>query len=402
MTSIGGLATFNGIIATTGAAGIVLTGNQFAFNNNISTTTAGPMTITNSGTLTLASGISISLSSAFTQNGTGTVSTGAAISTANQNISFATQTGLIGAVTLNSGAGAGNVTLSASINGAFPLTINAGTGTVNLPQIGLSTPPTALTVGSASAFTANSPIAIAGPIAVTTTGAATFSNTVATTGGSGTIAIHNGGTLTISNTVTSSQSFIQTQTGTPAFNLNANITTAGTLQADSDITLGNNISLNSGGGALTLSGAVDSDMTARDLTLTAGAGAITLGGTLGGINPIDVLQIVSGASVTAANISATSIQQFAGAGLNHYAGTITTTGAAGISLAGSQFTLDETVTTTNVGPLTIVHTGLLTLNAPSMTHSIDGSSLRAAAARFRQLRASPPMRRTSHLAMRSL
>jgi hypothetical protein len=372
LTSIGGLATFNGIIATTGASGIVLAGNQFVFNNNISAASTGPMTITNSGTLTLANGITVSLGGAFTQNGTGTVSTGAAISTTNQNISFATQTGLTAAVTLNSGAGAGNVTLSTSLVGAFPLTINAGTGTVNLPRTGLSTPLTALTVGSASSFTGNSTIAIAGPIAITSTGAATFSDTVTTTGGSGTIAINNGGTLTVSNTVTSSQSFIQTQTGTPAFNLNANITTVGTLQADSDITLSTNISLNSGGGALTLSGAVNSDSTPRNLTLTAGAGAITLGGTVGGVNPVNVFQIVNGASVTAANISAASIQQLAGAGLNHYAGTLTTTALAGISLTGAQFTLDDTVTTTNVGPLTIVHTGLLTLNAPSMTHSISG------------------------------
>ncbi|MBS0653703.1 MAG: hypothetical protein JSR39_09320, partial [Verrucomicrobia bacterium] len=373
-TTISGNAAFNGAIATSGSSGIVLSGFGIAFNNNVSTASNGPMTITASNQLTLANGITAALDGPFTQSGAGPVSLGATITTTNDNISFSSPVTLSGNANLNTNSGIGDITFSSSVNGPFALALTAGTGNVSLQGIGNTTSLTGLTVNSAASILANTNIAVAGPISLTTAGALTFNGTVTTTAG-GAIALTNGGTLSITNPIVSSSSFIQSQTGTPTINLKANLTTAGTLQLASSATLTNNIVLNSGGGSLNLLGTVDSDATPRNLTLTAGSGSIALSSALGGTNPLSAFQISSAANATASNISAASIIQSAGTGLSHFTGTLSTTALSGVSLTGTQFTLDGIVTTTNGGPLAIVHSGALTLNPlpASGSHSLTGA-----------------------------
>lgn len=58
-------------------------------------------------------------------------------------------------------------------------------------------------------------------------------------------------------------------------------------------TLGADVTLATAGSALTVSGTVDSDATARDLTLNGGAGIVTLSGIVGGTNALDQLSSTS-------------------------------------------------------------------------------------------------------------
>ena len=118
--------------------------------------------------------------------------------------------------------------------------------------------------------------------------------------------------------------------------------------------------LNSSGSALTLSNTVDGP---NNLTLTAGAGNITLSATVGGITPVGTLLFNTANNVTAAAISAASIQQNSSSGTTHFTGPLNTNSINGIALVGTNYTFDQTVTTTNSGALSITHTGLLTLNA---------------------------------------
>ncbi|MBY0530107.1 MAG: hypothetical protein K2P51_07980 [Rhabdochlamydiaceae bacterium] len=153
--------------------------------------------------------------------------------------------------------------------------------------------------------------------------------------------------------------------------LGSNITTTGTLQIAGATTLNADVSLNSAGGAITLSSSVNSDATPRDLTFVAGAGSVSLSGVVGGTNPLDLITFQSGANVTTAALFATAITQIAGTGLTHFQSTIATSGAAGISLTGNQFQFDQAVTAMGNGGLSIVHTGSLTM--PFALHALTGN-----------------------------
>jgi hypothetical protein len=373
--TISGVAAFNGAIVTSGASGIDLSGFEIDFNSQVTTSNGGPVSVAVSNRLIVANGATLSLNGSFSQTGLGAVLWGGALTTANADITIASPVTLIGNSSLNSGSGSGNVTLSSPTDGAFSLSLAGGSGAVSFQGIGITTPLTSFSVNNAGSITANSSISVAGPLSLTTAGALTLTGAVVTTTAGGTIAFSNGGTLTIPSAITSSSSLIQTQTGTPTTHLSANLTTVGTLQLASNTTLLNNVTMNSGGGALSLAGTVDSDTTPRNLTLVAGSGNLTLSSAIGGTHPLATFQITNAANVTAANIAAASILQSAGTGLTHFTGTLSTTNVAGISLTGSQFTLDNPVTTTNIGPLAISHTGLLTMNAlPAMgSHSLSGS-----------------------------
>ncbi len=77
--------------------------------------------------------------------------------------------------------------------------------------------------------------------------------------------------------------------------LNAGIstTTQPILLTVGATTLGADVTLATAGSALTVSGTLDSDATARDLTLNGGAGIVTLSGAVGGTSAIDQLSSTS-------------------------------------------------------------------------------------------------------------
>ncbi len=388
ISGVTGLVTFGGALTTTGGSGIVLSANQIAVNAGITTTGGGPLTIALTGTspLTIGNGVTISLDGLFSQTGTGSVSIGGSITTTNDNISFASAVTLTNDVALNTGAGAGDITFSVNLNGAYGLTVAAGTGNINFSgTVGTLTPLTSLSILSGTNLTI-SKSDVNGTFSSIVSGLTTISEGVITTaiGGitihtdtfsipgtltttnSGPITIVNIGAGVISGIVSSSSTF--TQGGGGAISLGSNVSTAGTLQFGSGITLLGAVAMSSGGNAINLIGTVDGKF---DLSFTAGAGAITLSGALGSSSALDTLSIVSGSNVTTGAINATEIIQSAGTGLTHFSGALSTTGSAGISLSGTRFQIDSGVTTTNSGPVSMAHTDLLTIGSTA-SFSIDG------------------------------
>jgi filamentous hemagglutinin family protein len=392
-TPMGGIATFGGTLTTSAMSGIVLSGNQMNFNN-VTTTGTGPMNITNTGSITFANGTSLNIAGNFQQLGAGAISYGAAMTTTNGTISFAAPITLTANGSLNTSTGGNTITLSGSLDGAHTMTVTAGGGSFTLTGTsGATTPLTAFTLVSANNATFQNNLTVAGPFATTAVGTTTFNGLLETTTGAisitgniininnnvttnaGAIAISNTGLLTIASLspILSSSTFIQSGVG-GTVSLGSNITTTGTLQIAGAITLIGDVSLNSGGGALTLSNTVNSDATPRDLTLAAGAGSISLNGAIGGMNPLDLIIFQSANNITSAamaSISAVAITQTAGSGLTRFQSTVTTSGAAGISLTGTQFEFDQAVTTTGNGGFSIVHTGSLTM--PFTTHALTGN-----------------------------
>ncbi len=387
-----GLATFNGTLTTSGASGIALLGNQMSFQS-VTTSAAGPMSITNTGSSSFANASTLTIAGSFTQTGAGALNYGAALTTTSGTISFAAPITLTANSSVsNSGTGS-SVTLSGALDGAHTMSVTAGTGTFTLSgSMGATTPLTGFTLVSAGTAIFQNNLVTAGPFTTTATGTTTFNGSLtATTGAisltgtainlnnsvttnSGAIAISNTGPLTVasSSPISSSSTFIQSGIG-GTVSLGSNITTSGALQLSGVTTLTSGVALNSGGGTLTLSSTVNSDamLTPRHLTLSAGAGAINLNGSVGGTNPLNTLTFQSGAAITAtAALNAASIQQTAGSGLTWFQGALTTTAPAGIALTGTQFRFDQAVTATGNGGLSIVHTGALTMNAAS--HALTG------------------------------
>jgi len=63
---------FNGNLNTNTVSGVSLVGKNFTFNSGMTTSAAGPLTVTNSGVFTVASGIALNVAGAFNESGIGT------------------------------------------------------------------------------------------------------------------------------------------------------------------------------------------------------------------------------------------------------------------------------------------------------------------------------------------
>lgn len=151
-----GTTTFNDTIDTSTIAGISLTGTGFTFSSSVVTTANGPLTINNSGQLTIPDMTYVSITGDFNQYGSGAVSAGGILTNTGRNVAFA------GAITpstifgISTGACAGNITISGSVDGAEDVSLTAGTGDVLLSgTIGGTTRISALTIPSATNVTMN-------------------------------------------------------------------------------------------------------------------------------------------------------------------------------------------------------------------------------------------------------
>ncbi|MEW5759014.1 MAG: hypothetical protein AB1755_06080, partial [Candidatus Omnitrophota bacterium] len=183
-TASSGTTTFNGAVNTNAIAGIDLNGSTYAINSTITTTAAGPLTITNSGVLTIAAAADFNLDGAFSQDGASTVSTAGDITTTNDAISFLRAVTLTGNVLLNTGAGAGTVTFSSTLDATVSesLGITAGTGNIVFTgAVGAGTRLGALTLTSATDVTADA-ITAASISQVASSGTTTFNGAVNLTG----------------------------------------------------------------------------------------------------------------------------------------------------------------------------------------------------------------------------
>jgi hypothetical protein len=134
---------------------------------------------------------------------------------------------------------------------------------------------------------------------------------------------------------------------------NANISFANPITLIEDTTLNSN-----GGGDILISDTIDG---AFDLIYTAGTGSITLAADIGATIPVSSLTITTAANVSTQAISAGTIVQNAGTGTTTFHGALATTLPSGISLTGTGFGFEASITTDASGALTIANSGLLTL-----------------------------------------
>lgn len=157
-------------------------------------------------------------------------------------------------------------------------------------------------------------------------------------------------------------------------------TSAANVDFDGPIELQSNVSISTGagGGTLTLSSNATLDSQpgeANNFSTTLGIGNAIFGTSVGALNPLNELRVVSAKDVTAqAEVHAARIVQQAGSGTTSFTGDVTTTDATlpGIDLTGTGFVFNGPVTTTGNGSVSITHSGLLDINSAADMR-LDGS-----------------------------
>ncbi|MBI4640977.1 MAG: hypothetical protein HY731_09795, partial [Candidatus Tectomicrobia bacterium] len=388
------LTQLDGSLATT-FTGAVTVGSAalrgVAFNLNNSFTSAGATAFINSGTLTKNATGNITSTGAFST--TGNVILAANITTVDTNLTIGGNLVVAEAATptLSTGAGAGNIVINGTTNGATggvveSLTVLAGIGNITfVGNVGNATNATeleALTVtsGATTVFSgtidlANAFTQMAGSVATTFNGAVMVGS-AALTGtafnlnnsfvSAGTTAFINSGTLTKNATggITSRGAF----SATGDVILAGDITTANTdISFNGAVVLAGNVALNTGVGAGDIRFQSTLGATAIGaeilLNLTAGTGNIIFSGAVN-MAELGSVTITSAANVTAsAAVTARSIAQRAGTGTTTFMGTLSTNAAGGINLNGNNFAINNAVTTTNGGPVTITNAGSLAITA---------------------------------------
>ncbi|MHC4205658.1 MAG: two-partner secretion domain-containing protein, partial [Planctomycetota bacterium] len=127
LSTVGGTTPLSGLLVNSAATvdldntvalddqGLDITAGTVGIDNTVTTTTGGAVNIANSGVLTVASGANMNLDGAFDQDGVGAVSTAGNITTTADDIKFDTEVTLTGDVSLNTGAGIGDIEFASDV-----------------------------------------------------------------------------------------------------------------------------------------------------------------------------------------------------------------------------------------------------------------------------------------------
>ncbi len=391
ITTSGGAITCTGNTVMANAPTFSTTSADITFSANLNGATA-PTFLAGTGVVTFGGAVGnavVPTNLTFTSASLIRVGGNVTVTGANP-LNFSQPTAITGISTFLTNNAA--ITFGNTLIGPQALTITAGSGAINFNSTVGGTPLSSLTITSASTVTASGSIS-AGTItesgvsnlstfhALTTSAIGGISLTgnqfsidgnIITTG-SGPCSITNAGLLTLIGGSSTSISGAFNQNGAGAVSLSGKILTTGTnLSFLRAITLAGATQLASGGGTIALSSTVDG---AGDLTLTAGSGAINLSGAIGATR-IGAFLIQSAGPVTTSSIRAASITQASGS-TTTFGGALNTNGNSGISLTGTDFNLNGTITTTTsggatTGSCTINNSGALTLPLAA-TANIAGS-----------------------------
>ena len=292
------------------------------------------------------------------------------------------------------GAAGDNILFSSTLNGTQSLGLTTGAGNItftgavgNTAALGDVTVTTAGTVLADSTFNAASYTQLAGSVSttfddlVTLSGAFDFIGQILNINGNGnnqvgtTMDVTNAGLFTtaVGANLTVGNDFVQNGAGLNVLGGNIASTTAGNsgISFATGVTLQNDIAMSTGGAAgdnilfsSTLNGA-------QDLVLTTGAGGdITFNGAVGGVTRLGAIQITAANDVTAIAITAASLEQITGQGTTTFNGIQNYNTAAGLDVETDTIALNQAVTTTSGG--------IVTLNADGF--GLDAGTLTIAAA----------------------
>src|SRR5205807_5960022 len=86
-------------------------------NTTATTANGGGVTISESGTVTIGASGAISSDGAVSITATGGISTAGDVTTTNDNVTYASATTLTGPISVNTGAGAGDISFNSTVDG---------------------------------------------------------------------------------------------------------------------------------------------------------------------------------------------------------------------------------------------------------------------------------------------
>jgi hypothetical protein len=400
-----GTTTLNGAVNTNTAAGVTIVNETIAVNAGITTTNNGVVTLNaDTTTLTIAAAGDIVADGAVSLTGATGISTAGDITTTADAIDFNSNTTLTGSIVLNSAGG--NISFDGTLNGtaagAQNLTITAGTGDVTFTgAVGGTMRLGAISIVSADDVTANA-ITAASLSQTDGTGTTTLNGAVNTSAAGG-VSLTNE-TIVVNNTITTTNNGVVTLnadtvtltiaatgdivadgavslTGATGISTAGDITTtADAIDFNSNTTLTSSIALNSADGNISFDGTLNGTAAgAQNLTITAGAGDVTFTGAVGGGVRLGAISIVSADDVTANAVTAASLSQTDGTGTTTLNGAVNTSAAGGVSLTNETIVVNNTITTTNGGPVTLnADTATLTVAAAGDINSDGAVSLTGA------------------------
>jgi hypothetical protein len=188
-----------------------------------------------------------------------------------------------------------------------------------------------------------------------------------TTTNAGPVTVNNSGlfTSTAAGTIVSAGAF--NQSGAGAVSISGSLSTGNAaITFHGPMTLAGNMAFNSGVGigAMTFNNTVDAAAdSVQTLTLTSGAGNISFQAGVGSGTRLSTVTVTSANDVTFNGLKATTFVQGLGSGTTTLNGITNTNAAGGIQIKTSGITLNNTVTTTNNGPIILTNAGLLTVAA---------------------------------------
>jgi hypothetical protein len=185
----GGSTSLLGAVTTTDVAGVNITANTVSVASNITTTGGGVVTLNSAASLlNLTAMGGITADGAVSLTGSAGIDVGGAITTTNDAVSFSGATRLTSPLTVDTGAGAGNITFSAgvdgSVAGAQGLTLTAGTGDISTGTIGGTTGLGAVTINSARNLSVLD-VKATSLTQLASSGTALYTGNITTTGGAG-------------------------------------------------------------------------------------------------------------------------------------------------------------------------------------------------------------------------
>jgi hypothetical protein len=388
-----GSTVITGPLTTTGSAGISLVGGAISQNGNITTSGSGPFSVQHSGTFTVGTGLTTTISGAYLDSAlsAGSVLLGSSITTLSDSISFLGSGSVtLGAdVTIDSGSTVGGITFASPISGAHNFTLIGNEGSIALEGAlninGLTIVSAADVTAAAIAATSIAQTAGSGLThfqgAVSTTSSAgislqgtgfTFDSSVTTTG-SGAVSITNvGGTLTIGPSSVWSVNGSVSKLGTGSSILEGAVTAEGVISFAGPVSTSGTPSLNSSNNPISFLNTLNGP---GGLSLTAGSGDVSFDSTIGETSSFGALSVVSANNLTASgSITASSLVQSSGSGTSLFQQNITATGSLGIQLTGNAFSFQGNLTTqSGSGGSILVSNASSAVFAPETVISSDGS-----------------------------
>jgi hypothetical protein len=363
-----GLTLFSGPLITTLSDGIVLAGTQFDFENAVTTTGGGIVSIAHSGSLNLPATSSFTLDGAFSELGAGAVSLCTTITTTGDSISFAGAVTLCNDATLDSDTGFGSIVFGNTVSGSHTLNLNTGEGDITFAAAVGAVPLTRLNVTSCLNLTAkdihagiidiegvnrlalfNGTLNTSNPSGVTLSGSAfTLNGNVSTSGG--TLAITNSALLTIAPSVTLSIDGGFTQSGTGTIYIGGQLTTQNQpILFSGPILLTGNLGLNSNNGNITFGSDLNGP---HSVTITAGTGDVTVPAAFSIEEPLVNFTVVSSHDINLNGI---------GSNTAFLSGALSLTAASTISLMNTTYSSQSQYYMSGAD-LDFIHPGLITLN----------------------------------------